>query len=239
MKKITIASAKGGVGKSSVCCGVGKLLASQGKRVLLIDMDIGVRSLDILLGISEKTLYNWGDIIKENCDYRKAVSECGKELYLLPAPVDFCSEYTVDSFINMVKSFESQFDYIFFDAPAGLETGFNLAVSCADMCVVVTTPDAVSVRAASYAAQNIKKQDVKDVRLIVNRFNKKLHKTVDVDSYIDNVCARLVGIIPESEDIYNFVNGKKIPEDSKGNQAFFRIAQRLEGKNIPFRAKNI
>lgn len=237
MNIITVASAKGGVGKSTFCCGVGNVLALNGKRVLLVDMDIGVRSLDILLGVSEKTVYNWGDIISGNCDYRRAVIETSKELYLLPAPMGFNDEYTPEAFGEMIESLKKDFDFIILDAPAGLESGFRLAVSASKQCIIVSTPEATSIRAASYASQNVKGLGVDDVRLVVNRFNKKIHKNIDVDDIIDNVGARLVGIIPDSSEIYGGASYNKIPFDCKGNQAFVRIAKRLCGQNIPFKSK--
>lgn len=237
MNIITVASAKGGVGKSTFCCGVGNVLALNGKRVLLVDMDIGVRSLDILLGVSEKTVYNWGDIINGNCDYRRAVIETSKELYLLPAPMGFNDEYTPEAFGEMIESMKKDFDFIILDAPAGLESGFRLAVSASKQCIIVSTPEATSIRAASYASQNVKGLGVDDVRLVVNRFNKKIHKNIDVDDIIDNVGARLVGIIPDSSEIYGGASYNKIPFDCKGNQAFVRIAKRLCGQNIPFKSK--
>lgn len=237
MKIITVASAKGGVGKSTFCCGIGKMLASQGNRVLLVDMDIGVRSLDILLSVSEKIVYNWGDVIKGNCDYRKAISETSNEVFLLPAPIDFCDEYTVEAFSQMLDKFKKEFDYIFLDAPAGLESGFRLAAGVSQCCVVISTPDAVSIRAASYASQKMKETGVEDIRLVVNKFNKKIHKNINVDDFIDSVNARLLGIVPESQEIYNSVNGKKIPYDCKGNQAFLRISKRISGEKVPFRVK--
>ena len=237
MNIITVASAKGGVGKSTFCCGVGNVLALNGKRVLLVDMDIGVRSLDILLGVSEKTVYNWGDIINGNCDYRRAVIETSKELYLLPAPMGFNDEYTHEAFGEMIESLKKDFDFIILDAPAGLESGFRLAVSASKQCIIVSTPEATSIRAASYASQNVKGLGVDDVRLVVNRFNKKIHKNIDVDDIIDNVGARLVGIIPDSSEIYGGASYNKIPFDCKGNQAFVRIAKRLCGQNIPFKSK--
>lgn len=239
MKIITVASAKGGVGKSTLCFGVGKMLSVHGKRVLLVDMDIGVRSLDILLGVAEKTVYNWGDIIKGNCEYRKAMIEASKELYLLPAPIDFSEQYTEEAFRSMVESFSKDFDYIILDAPAGLESGFKLASASADCCIIVSTPDSISIRAASYAAQNMRKGGVSDIRLVVNRFNKRVHKNINVDEFIDTVTARFLGVIPESEEIYGTVNGGKIPYDSKGNQAFLRISKRIDGQNVPFRANKL
>ncbi len=239
MEIISVASAKGGVGKSAFCCGVGKMLSFKGKRTLLIDMDIGVRSLDILLNVADKTVFNWGDVLKGNCDYRKAIIDIGNELYLLPAPIDFSDSYTVEAFCEMIKAINNKFDFIILDSPAGLESGFKLAAGVSDMCVVVSTPDRVSIRAATYAADNMKKSGVENIRLVINKFNKKLHKNIDADEFIDTVCARLLGIIPESAQIYNSVNGNKIPFDCKGNQAFLRIANRLMGDNVPLREKNL
>ncbi len=237
MKTIMVASAKGGVGKSTFCCGVGKMLASQGNNVLLVDMDIGVRSLDILLAVSEKVVYNWGDVIKGNCDYRKAILEASKGVFLLPAPIDFSEAYTTEGFNEMLEKYKKDFDYILFDSPAGLERGFMLASKAAQSCVIISTPDAISIRAASYAAENTKKAGVEDVRLVVNKFNKKLHKNINIDDFIDNISARFLGIVPESDEVYKSVNGEKIPYDSKGNQAFLRIAKRISGGNVPFRVK--
>jgi septum site-determining protein MinD len=239
MKIITVASAKGGVGKSTFCCGIGRMMSVHDKRVLLVDMDIGVRSLDILLGVAEKTVYNWGDIIKGNCDYRKAIIEASKELYLLPAPIDFSECYTEDAFRKMMEALSKDFDYIILDSPAGLESGFKLAGAVADCCIIVSTPDSISVRAASYASQIMRNSGIKDIRLVINRFNKRVHKKINVDEYIDTITARFLGVVPESDEIYDSVNGEKIPYDSKGNQAFLRISKRIQGENIPFRANKL
>lgn len=235
MKIITVASAKGGVGKSTFCCLTGKMLSSQGKRVLLVDMDIGVRSLDILLGVSEKVVYNWGDVIKGNCDYRKAITDASEGVFLLPAPIDFAEEYTTDNFSDMLDKIKKDFEYILLDAPAGLESGFKIAAGVSQSCIVISTPDAVSIRAASYASQKMKETGVVDIRLVVNKFNKKLHKNIDVDEFIDSVNARLLGIVPDSSQVYDFVSGKKIPYDCKGNQAFLRISKRIAGENVPLK----
>ena len=239
MKIITVASAKGGVGKSTFCYAVGKMLSDHGKRVLLVDMDIGVRSLDILLDVAERVVYNWGDVINGACDYRSAVVEAYKNLFVLPAPLDFNEKYTCESFGKMISLYEKDFDFIFLDSPAGLESGFILASSACDSCVVMSTPDAISIRAASYAAEKIRKSGVSDVRLVVNKFDKRYHKKINVDDIIDTVGARLLGIIPDSQEVYASVNGEKIPYTSKGNQAFLRISRRICGENIPFKAKNL
>lgn len=239
MSVISVASAKGGVGKSTFCSCVGKMLALHDKSVLLVDMDIGVRSLDILLGVSEKTVYNWGDVIKNNVDYRKAVIQVSRNLFLLPAPIDFSEDYTTEKFSECIDKYKKDFDFIFLDAPAGLESGFTLSSKACDSAIIISTPDNISIRAASYACENVRKGGVGDVRLVVNKFNKRLHKKINVDEIIDVVGARLLGIIPDSQEIYASVNGEKIPYDCKGNSAFLRISKRLCGENIPFRAKNM
>ncbi len=239
MKVISVVSAKGGVGKSTFCVGIGRLLALHDKRVLLVDMDIGVRSLDILLGVSEKTVYNWGDLVKGNCDFRKAVTEVANNLYLLAAPIDFSEEYSEEGFKKAIGNYLKDFDYIFLDSPAGLESGFKLSLCACDGCVVVSTPDNISIRAASYACEKVRNSGVEQVRLVVNKFNKKVHKNINVDDIIDVVGARLLGIIPDSSEIYKSANGEKIPYDCKGNMALVRISKRLNGENIPFRVKNL
>lgn len=239
MKIISVVSAKGGVGKSTFCTEVGKMLALHGKRVLLVDMDIGVRSLDILLGVSENTVYNWGDLIKGNCDFRKAVIQTQNNLWLMAAPIDFSQDYTSEKLAENLKKHKNDFDYVFLDSPAGLESGFCLSAALSDACVVISTPDPVSIRAASYACANVRKNGIKEVRLVINKFNKKIHKSLNVDEIIDTVGARLLGIVPDSAEIYSSSNGGKIPYDCKGSAAFLRISHRLNGENIPFRSKNM
>ena len=239
MPVIMVASAKGGVGKSTLCVGLGNVLSECGKKTLLVDMDIGVRSLDLLLNVAEKTVYNWGDVLLNNCDPSKALIGISKNLTLLPAPVSLNEDFMADSMKKLIEFYKSNFDYILLDAPAGIETVFMLSLKCTEECVVVSTPDPVSIRAASNAANLIRKNGVKELRLVLNRFNKKQHKFICVDDIIDSVGARFLGIVPESTDIALTAIGEELPYDSKGNMAYLRIAKRLMGENIPFKIKNI
>ena len=239
MPVIMVASAKGGVGKSTLCVGLGNILSECGKKTLLVDMDIGVRSLDLLLNVAEKTVYNWGDVLLNNCEPSKALIGISKNLTLLPAPVSLNGNFEKEDMKKLMELYKGCFDYILLDAPAGIETGFMLSLKCTEECVVVSTPDPVSIRAASNAANLIRKNGVKELRLVLNRFNKKQHKFICVDDIIDSVGARFLGIVPESTDIALTAIGEELPYDSKGNMAYLRIAKRLMGENIPFKIKNI
>lgn len=239
MPIIMVASAKGGVGKSTLCVGLGNILSECGKKTLLVDMDIGVRSLDLLLNVAEKTVYNWGDVLNSNCEPSKALIGISKNLALLPAPVSINGDFSKDEMKKLIELYKGSFDYILLDAPAGIETGFMLSLKCAEESIVVSTPDPVSIRAASNAANLIRRYGVKELRLVLNRFNKKQHRFICVDDIIDSVGARFLGIVPESKDIALTAIGEELPYDSKGNMAYLRIAKRLMGENIPFKIKNI
>ena len=144
-QKIVIASGKGGVGKTSVCVGIGKALHALGKRVLLIDCDC-LRSLDVLTGVTEKIVYNFGDVIFSRCSSDEALYENeGLSVVTCPDSYDNISDYSMKW---LVSKYEQDFDFILFDAPAGLDRGLQLALSVADRAIVVSTPDLVCVRSA-------------------------------------------------------------------------------------------
>ncbi len=239
MSAIMVASAKGGVGKSTLTVGLGKNLAENGKKTLLIDMDIGVRSLDLLLNVAENTVYNWGDVLLNNCDPFKAVINISPNLALLPAPISLNEEFKTADIKSLISFYKNYYEFILLDAPAGIETGFLLSVKASDNCIIVSTPDPISIRAASAACLSVKKSGINDVRLVLNKFNKKQYKNICVDDIIDTVSARFLGIVPDSLEIALTAIGEELPFDSKGNLAYLRIAKRLIGENIPFRIKNI
>lgn len=231
---IAVVSAKGGVGKSTFCVCVGRELSSHGKKTLLVDMDVGVRSLDLLLGVAEKTVYNWGDALVGDCDIKKAIIPVSQSLYLLPAPLDYKEEFTKERFALLISQLEDDYDFVIFDSPAGIERGFKLSLYAARLCVIISTPDPVSVRAAAGAARLAREEGEKDVRLVINRVSKKYGK-ICVDDYIDEIGARLLGIVPESK--------KPCPEAQNGTKsvaseaslAFLRIAGRLSDEDIPLK----
>lgn len=233
-QKILIASGKGGVGKTSCAVGIGKALADgYGKRVLLVDTDVGLRSLDVLLGVSDRIVYDWGDVIFERCLPEAAIVPCG-ETDLLTCPLQFDEGYTPESMKKMIAFYESDYDFIIADAPAGLDTGFTLAASISDRALIVSTSDRVCVRSAQRAGEKLDEMSIDDIRLIINRFRKKsvtAKKLLNIDSVIDETMIQLIGIVPEDEDI---TFGKVSQRRGQPSYApFFRIAGRILRKEIP------
>lgn len=230
-QKIVIASGKGGVGKTSVCVGLGKALSAIGKRVLLIDCDC-LRSLDLLTGVTEKMVYNFGDVIFGRCDAEQAVYENeGLGVITCPESYDNISDY---SMTWLIRKYEQNYDYILLDAPAGIDRGLHLAVTVADRAIVVSTPDLVCVRSACTAGREIEKQGVDNIRLIINRVSKKdiiKGRLLNFDSVIDSVQIQLIGIVPEDPKIRLGSMGKTIYKKGQVSyKALTNIAKRIDGK---------
>lgn len=232
--KITVASAKGGVGKSTVCAGLGRALAGRGKKVLLCDMDIGLRSLDLILGVSAGCVYNWGDVLLGNCESEKAVMSVVSKLSLMCAPFDANTAFEGAEFAGMIDRIADGFDYIIFDSPAGLDSGFLLGAAAAHRAIVVSTPDDVSIRAAGIAADKLSLLGVKDSRLIINRYNKK-EAVHTLDDVIDGVSVRLLGVVPEDSAMRLLSSGFEAEDASRAIRAFSRIAARMCGEKVPLR----
>lgn len=232
---IVVASGKGGSGKSSFVTGVGKALASQGKKVLAVDCDIGLRSLDLLFGVTESVVFDWGDIILDRCTAEQAVIS-GK-VDLLAAPRSFCEEFTFDAVRSLFKSFSESYDYILLDSPAGIDRGFQLAACAADRAVVVSTPDSVCVRSCSRAFDELRRLGVQDVRLVINMFEVKpvcKKKLLNIDRCIDETGVQLIGVVPRDIIIgYSSVTGTFPGNSSPSSLAYSRIAKRITGKRVP------
>ena len=141
----------------------------------------------------------------------------------------------------MVKKFETDYDYIIIDAPAGIGTAFMLAAAMADEGIIVSTPDPVCVRAAEKAGEELKKYGVENIRLIINKFNKGAVENkflMNIDETIDSTRVRLLGIVPEDMEIpFNYTSGKNLSKKSSAAKAFERIAKRISGKNVPLNLK--
>lgn len=234
-RKIILASGKGGVGKSSLTAGIAIELCNMGQNVLVIDFDIGMGCLDLILASDDTGIFNWGDVVKGSCEPMQAIrSTVGPSL--LTAPTRFDCDYTEDFVRDMIAEYDDLFDYILMDAPAGVSGGFLLAAACADEGIIVSTADEVCVRVGAFAGEKLSELGVTDIRLIINRFNKKLTSQghyLNIDEVIDATVLQLIGVVPEDKKIsYCSVVGMTTLDSSKAKEAFKRIAMRLEGFNV-------
>lgn len=232
-EKIVVASGKGGVGKSSCSVAIGRELSNRGLKVLLIDTDIALRSLDVLLGVSDRVVFDWGDIICERCTPEKAVIKC-KKVDLLSCPLRFDEMFTPEAMKETVTLFDKDYDYIIIDSPAGVDTGLDIAAAAADRGIIVSTSDRVCVRSASRAAKRLYDMGIDDVRLIINRFVRKpvrKNRLLNIDSVIDDTTVQLIGVVPEDENItYGIVMKRK---NQVSYQPFVRIVNRLQRMEEP------
>lgn len=238
-KVFTVVSGKGGVGKSTFCANIAISLAEQNKKVLLIDGDAGLRSLDLLLSVDSMVVYDWLDIIENRCDHNKARLFFNDNLQLLPAPITYPDSLTKDIFMDMIGKFREEYDYIIIDSPAGTGELPLLYANCSDMCIVVATPDEVSARSACTVGNALIKQGVKEdnLRLIINRFDEKAvkrGKLLNIDDMIDRTYIRLLGVVPEDRNLMYFsVTENLLSDHSYTKNAFGNIAKRILGKEVP------
>lgn len=236
---IAVLSGKGGTGKTSITAGLSTALAREGKRVLCIDCDVGLRNLDIPLGLSDTATLSFLDI----CEGRYQLEQLTAHpqfptLYFLTAPMNrSAEEIDGEAFDQMVRQAREKFDYVFLDAPAGVDAGFRLAASRADRVLLVTLSDPAAVRDAGRTGQVLELMGKENVRLIVNRINPKLVSTMDltVDDVMDNAGLPLIGIVPDDPNVtLAAAFGKPLLQYTKKGAAAAcrRIATRLQGMPV-------
>lgn len=234
--KTVIASGKGGVGKSTITKSLGLQFSGKCCNVLLIDCDAGLSSLDIMLGVSERVNFTWGDIAEERCTTEDALIKINDTLTLLPSPRATLSEEFPDIIKKLTDELQDNYDYIFIDAPAGIGRGLGRAARGADKALVVATADEVSVTGAGTVQRVLKEYGITQSRLLINRYNVKAAKKgllLTVDEIIDKTLVQLIGIIPEDKNImYSTVSEKKL-KTGKSDSAAARIAARISGRYIP------
>jgi septum site-determining protein MinD len=239
-KKIIVASGKGGVGKSTVAAGLCRCLRARGKRVLAMDCDVGLRSLDLLLHAGEGLVFDWGDVLDETCTVEQAIVPADG-VSLLAAPLQRGVAYTREQMRSLAERLDPLFDYILLDAPAGICGEFHLAAAMADSAIVIATPDTVCLRAAEKASAALQTLGVGSQRLVLNRFlvpaveHSFLH---NIDEAIDRTGVQLLGVIPEDPEVtYRTPSGDALPPKSPAQRAMERIAMRIEGENVPLRLR--
>ncbi len=237
MKTIMVASGKGGTGKSTVSVLLGARLAAHGKKVLLIELDSGLRSVDIISGVYGKTVYDIEDVLCGRCSGEKAVVESPlyPGLSVISAPYED-GAVTKEALQKLCLAMEPFFDIIMLDTAAGMGAPFQAAKACATQALLVLTPDPVALRDGRIVSDALFNSDMPEIRLIVNRV---AHKTFqqgavrDIDECIDTVCAQLIGILPESPELQiAAAKGTALPADCLAFTAVDNIARRLEGERI-------
>ena len=235
---ITVTSGKGGTGKTTVTGGVASCLARLGKTVLCIDMDIGLRNLDISLGLSDRALMDFADVALGNCPLaRAAVSHPDlPNLSLLTAPMRLPPHVTAGSIRALLRTARDRYDYIFIDCPAGLGPGFQLATCGADRALVVATNDASSLRDAQRAVEELYR--LRQFHLVMNRIQPKLLRELrtTIDDAMDAAGLPLIGVIPEDRRVILAANMGRplILEGRRGAaNACLNIAKRIEGYRVP------
>ena len=238
---IAFLSGKGGTGKTSLCAGIATALALEGKQVLCIDCDVGLRNLDIALGLAELSAISFLEVCRGDYPLDRATAHpVYPNLRFLTAPVN-CRADSIDrfAFARMLDTARTKFQYIFLDAPAGIDAGFQLAAGAADRVVLISNADPASIRDAGRSAEELARMG-KPARLIVNRLNKKTFRTLGltVDDIMDSAGLPLLGIVPEDENIvFAAAFGRALlGYTTKGAaRACRRIAKRLQGMRVSIR----
>ncbi|MCM8748922.1 septum site-determining protein MinD [Thermomicrobiaceae bacterium CFH 74404] len=239
---ITITSGKGGVGKTTTTANLGAALAARGRSVVLLDADIGLRNLDIVLGLENRIVYDIVDVVEGRCRLRQAMIRDKRlnNLYLIPAAQTRDKEAVSPQQMRaLCEELRRQFDFILIDSPAGIEQGFRNAIAGADEVIVVTNPEVSSVRDADRIVGLVEAAELPVPRLIVNRIDPELVRRGDmmsVEDVTEILSIPLIGLVPDDETIITATNrGEPVALDplSRAGQAFRDIAARLLGEDVP------
>ncbi len=239
---IVVTSGKGGVGKTTTTANLGTALAKLNKKVVLVDTDIGLRNLDVVLGLENRIVYNLVDVVDGNCKISQALIKDKKVdgLYLLPAAQTRDKDaVTPDQMRTLVEDLRKDFDYIILDCPAGIEQGFKNAIAAADRALVVTTPEVSAVRDADRIIGLLEANEIKNIRLIVNRLNVDMVKhgnMMTAEDVVEVLSIDLIGVIPYDEKIVVSTNtGTPLAgDDTLVGQSYMNVSKRIMGEDVPF-----
>jgi septum site-determining protein MinD len=240
---VTVTSGKGGVGKTTTTANLAVALAAGGKKVVCIDGDIGLRNLDVVLGLENRIVYDIVDVVEGRCRTRQAMIRDKRlpDLYLIPAAQTRDKNAVSPSdMIRLCDELRMDFDWVLIDSPAGIERGFRNAIAPTDVAVVVTNPEVSAVRDADRIIGLIEAEEKGPARLIINRLNPAMVRRGDMlsaDDVLELLAIELIGIVPEDENVVVSTNrGQPVALDgkTKAGEAYKNIARRLCGEKVPF-----
>jgi septum site-determining protein MinD len=238
---IVITSGKGGVGKTTTSANIGTGLAILDKSVVVVDADIGLRNLDVVMGLENRIVYDIVDVVNKNCRLKQALIRDKRhdKLYLLPAAqTKDKTAVNPEQMLDLVNQLKKEFDYIIIDSPAGIEQGFQNSIAGADLALIVTTPEISAVRDADRVIGILESKGINDPKLIVNRIRQDMVKRGDmmnIDDIVDILAIDLLGVVPDDEAIVVSTNkGEPVVLDEKplSGKAYRNITRRLIGEEI-------
>lgn len=245
---IVVTSGKGGVGKTTTTANIGTGLAQMGKKVVVVDADIGLRNLDVVMGLENRIVYDLVDIVEKKCKMKQGLIKDKRleGLYLIPAAqTKDKTAVNPEQMIELTNELKESFDYVIVDCPAGIEQGFKNAIAGADRALVVTTPEVSAVRDADRIIGLLDASGITDHKLIVNRIRPDMVKRgdmMDVDDILDILAVDLIGIVPDDEAIVVSTNrGEPVVTDknSLAGKAYNNIVNRIMGNEVPLLNLNV
>lgn len=243
-RRIVVTSGKGGVGKTTIVANLGVGLAFSGKKVVLIDADIGLRNLDLVLGLENRIVYDLVDVVEGTCKLRQALIRDKRfnNLCLLPASQARDKEsITPEQMASICEELSKEFDYVIIDSPAGIDRGFKNAVSAAEEGIVVTTAEVSSIRDADRVIGLLEAYKIQEPYLVINRLKPEMvnkGNMLSVEDVLEILGIKLLGVVPEEEIVVIATNkGESILlyEKTKSAKAFKDMVKRIEGEEVPFK----
>jgi septum site-determining protein MinD len=242
-KVLTVTSGKGGVGKTTATANLGAALAAEGAKVVCVDADIGLRNLDVVLGLENRIVYDIVDIVEGRCRLRQALIRDKRlpDLFLIPAAqTRDKSAVSPSDMVRLCNDLREEHDWILIDSPAGIERGFRNAIAPADVVLVVTNPEVSAVRDADRIIGLVEAEEKGPAQLVINRIRPGMVRRGEMlspEDVLELLAVELIGMIPEDENIVTSTN-RGIPVSlngkSRAGQAFRNIARRLNGETVPF-----